>query len=223
MHSSFWSFLLIHKDGSSSLTSSYVMLECVPSPARLIKTRPNDKASEYLDGGLELVYLMAYQDKLIEEGSWHTSAEHFHYFNNHITRGQPIEWRIEWVYLMIYQTKLIEEGSWRIFAESFHYIHIHMKMWWSIDSHGWSNEFIWWFIKPSSLEKDRDVSLQNLSIVSTFISKCGDWIRIKKRLHVKVNFQIKPSQNSHPPLWSPAYLCSENPEGTLRSSNASNG
>jgi len=44
-------------------------------------------------------------------------------------------WKIEWVYLMAYQAKLIEEGSWRIFVEPF--------------------------------------------LVFTFISKCGNQMRIK--------------------------------------------
>jgi len=35
------------------------------------------------------------------------------------------------------------------------------------------NEFIRWLIKLNSLKKVRDASLQNLSIVSTFISRCG--------------------------------------------------
>ena len=128
-----------------------------------------------------------------------------------------LSWSIEWVYLMAYQAKLIEEDSWRIFAERFHCIHIRIKMWWLIDSHGGSNEFIWWLIKQTywrkfmmhlcrtfplyphlyqdvminrlswriewvylvayqanSLKKVRDTSLQNLFIIFTFISKCGN-------------------------------------------------
>ena len=67
-----------------------------------------------------------------------------------------------------------EEDSWCIYAESFHCIHIHIKMWWSIVSHGGSNEFIWWLIKSNSLKKIRDTSLQNLFTVFTLISRCGD-------------------------------------------------
>ena len=75
---------------------------------------------------------------------------------------------------MAYQAKLIEEYSWRIFAEPFYCIHIHIKMWWSIDSDGGLNKFIWWLIKPNSLKKVRNASLQNISIVSTFILRLGD-------------------------------------------------
>ena len=86
-----------------------------------------------------------------------------------------LSWRIEWVYLMAYQAKPIEEGLWRIFPELFHCIHIHIKIWWLIDSHEGSNKFIWWLIKPNSLKKIRDASLQNVSIVSRFVLRCGDW------------------------------------------------
>jgi len=54
---------------------------------------------------------------------------------------------------MAYQAKLIEEDSWHIFAKSFHCFDIHIKTWWSIDSYGESNEFIWWLIKLNSLKK----------------------------------------------------------------------
>jgi len=79
---------------------------------------------------------------------------------------------------MTYQTKLIQEGSSRIFVEPFHCIPINIKMWWSIDPHGGSNEFIWWLIKLNSLKKVHDASLQNLSIESTFISRCGDQLTL---------------------------------------------
>ena len=85
---------------------------------------------------------------------------------------------IEWVYLMAYQAKLIEEGSWCTLAESFHYLHIHIKMRWSIDPHDRLNEFIWWLIKSNSLKKVRDASLQNLSIIFTFISIWGDQLTL---------------------------------------------
>jgi len=132
-------------------------------------------------------------------------------------------WRIKWVYLMTYQAKLIEEGSWRIFVEPFRYIHIRIKMWWSIDSHGGSNEFIWWLIKPNSLKKVCDASLQNFFIVFIFISKCGNQMKIKEDSTRKINLWTKPPRNLYPALWSLAYLHNENPEDTLHSSNASDG
>jgi len=77
---------------------------------------------------------MAYQAKLIEEGSWRIFAEPFHCFHIHIKMWWSIDYsqRIEWVYLMAYQTKLIEESLWCIFAKPFHYFHIHIKMLWSM-------------------------------------------------------------------------------------------
>jgi len=118
---------------------------------------------------------MIYQTKFIEEDSWCIFAEPFHCIHIHIKMViDRLSWRIKWVYLMAYQAKIIDEGSWHIFVEHFHYIHIYIKMWWLIDSHGGLNEFIWWLIKPNSLKKVRDASLQNLFIVFTFISRCDD-------------------------------------------------
>jgi len=107
---------------------------------------------------------------------------------------------------MTYQAKLIEEGLWHIFAKLFHCIHIHIKMWWSIDSLGGSNEFIWWLIKPNSLKNVRDVSLQKLSIVSTFISKCGNQMKMKedstRRLISRQN-----THEIHIYLCEPQFIC----------------
>jgi len=86
-----------------------------------------------------------------------------------------------------FQVKLIEKDSWCIFTELFQCFHIHIKMWRSIDSHGRWNKFIWWLIKPNSLKKVRDVSLQNLFNVFTFILKCGDRMRIKEDSTRNVN------------------------------------
>ena len=44
----------------------------------------------------------------------------------------------------------------------------------SEQSNGGSNEFIWWLIKLNTLKKVHDASLQNLSIIFTFISKGGN-------------------------------------------------
>jgi len=60
---------LIKKDGLSNLTFPYVMVACLSSPIRLIEARPNNKTSKLSDELIELIYLIAYQAKLIEEGS----------------------------------------------------------------------------------------------------------------------------------------------------------
>ena len=55
----------------------------LPSPVQLIEAQPNDMAFKLSDELIEWVYLMAYQAKLIEEGSWRIFAEPFNCFHIH--------------------------------------------------------------------------------------------------------------------------------------------
>ena len=155
---------------------------------------------------------MSLSDGLLSQTHWRRFVTHLYKIFPLYPRSYQdvvidrLSWRIEWFYLMAYQAKLIEEGLWHIFAEPFHCIHIYIKIWWSIDSHGGSNEFVCWLIKPNSLKKVCNTSLQNFFIISTCISKCSNHMKIKEDSMRRLIFKQNP-RGIHIHLLDPQHIC----------------
>ena len=123
-----------------------------------------DVVIDRLSWRIEWVYLMTYQVKLIEEGSWCIFVEPFHCFYIHIKMwsidshgGSNEVWPNDkvskwWNWMSLFDG-LLSQTHWRrlvthlcrtflLFPHSYQDVVIDR-------SNGWLNEFIWWLIKPT--------------------------------------------------------------------------